>query len=198
MYPVTLTPHPSFERFLRVLTELLREAEPWSGVVYRCTTLEYANEKDFVNGNGAKRYGGRWNALDTFPAVYGSLTPETAMEETFANYRRAGIPDEKALPQVLAAFRATLQQTLDLKDMRIRRRLKVSLRELSRGDWKASQDQGKEALTQAVGRAAQEAGFDALLVPSAEDRKGTNLVVFAQGLSRIKALRPDKLPSGRS
>ncbi len=41
---------------------------------------------------------------------------------------------------------------------------------------------GKEALTQAIGRAAAEAGLEALIVPSAQSRAKPNLAVFMENL----------------
>jgi hypothetical protein len=57
---------------------------------------------------------------------------------------------------------------------------------------------GAEALTQLVGRAAKEAGFEALVVRSGEDPEGRNFVVFPDNLrksSQLTLLDADKLSS---
>jgi hypothetical protein len=52
-------------------------------------------------------------------------------------------------------------------------------------------DKRREALTQAVGRIAFEAGLEGLLVPSAQVRKSKNLVVFPENLRLgCRATRP--------
>ena len=59
---------------------------------------------------------------------------------------------------------------------------------------------GNEALTQTLGRAAHASGFEAILVQSAEDATGQNLVIFPDNLrksSQFYVLDSDKLtPSG--
>lgn len=62
----------------------------------------------------------------------------------------------------------------------MRRSLGLSITRLFAVDWRAEQDAGREALTQAVGRGAFEAGLQGLLVPSHAHRKakGVNVVVF--------------------
>jgi hypothetical protein len=49
-------------------------------------------------------------------------------------------------------------------------------------DWRRMNASGKEALTQAIGRAAFEAGFEGFIVPSAQDKRGQNLAVFQEKL----------------
>jgi hypothetical protein len=49
-------------------------------------------------------------------------------------------------------------------------------------------DKGREALTQAIGRIAFEAGLEALFVPSAQARKGKNLVVVLDNLQKTSSL----------
>jgi hypothetical protein len=53
-------------------------------------------------------------------------------------------------------------------------------------------------LTQALGRCAFEEGLEGLLVPSAQFRKGVNLVVFTENLQKGSALKiqnVEKLPT---
>ena len=45
-------------------------------------------------------------------------------------------------------------------------------------DWKAAQASGQEPLPQAVGCAMIAGSIEAILIPSAQRREGTNLVVF--------------------
>ncbi|MHC4445088.1 MAG: RES family NAD+ phosphorylase [Planctomycetota bacterium] len=178
------------------MRKLLPHARKWSGRIYRATTPKYGKEKDLVSGAGAKYAGARWSPKGGFPAVYGSLTPETALAEVLAYYRRAGIPVVEAMPRILVAMEIKLKRVLDLSDGEVRNRLRISLDRMMSEDWRKIQDSDREALTQAIARAAREAGFEALLTPSATDDKGMNLVIFQGKLlrgSRVEALKATKL-----
>jgi RES domain-containing protein len=175
--------HPDFPRIARALARV--PARTWSGLAYRSVSPAYAGAREVLSGEGVRRYGGRWNAAGSFAAVYASLTPETAVAEALAHSRHYGIPDADALPRVLVALDASLASLADLTDGRARRILRLSRRRLRSEPWRHAADAGREALTQAIGRAAFEAGLEALLVPSAANRVGANLVVFPE------RLRPD-------
>jgi hypothetical protein len=63
--------------------------------------------------------------------------------------------------------------------------------------WWLLQDQGREALTQAVGRLARDAGLVGLIVPSAARARGANVVVFPDRLvpaDRLAIVNADRLP----
>ena len=100
------------------------------------------------------------------------------MAESLAQHRHYGIPDADALPRILLAIDARLGACVDLTDGRARRTLRVSRRRMRNEPWRRKQNAGREALTQAIGRAAFEAGLEALLVPSAAVAGGSNLLVF--------------------
>jgi RES domain-containing protein len=157
-------------------------AAPWQGTVFRSVRPKYWASEDFLTGEASKRHGGRWNAPSSFRVVYLSLSLDTALEEVKGWSRAYGVPPEAALPRVLAAIEADLKETLDLTDGAIRRRLRVSFERMTGEDWRAANERGREALTQAIGRAAFEAELEALLVPSAQDPDGGNLLVFPDKL----------------
>jgi RES domain-containing protein len=115
-----------------------------------------------------------------FPAVYGSSSPETAVAEALATFRHYGISVADAMPRVIVALEARLLAVLDLTDPKTRALLRVSRRALRREPWRERQEDGLEALTQAIGRAAHDAGFDGLRAPSAAVSAGWTLVVFPQ------------------
>jgi hypothetical protein len=63
--------------------------------------------------------------------------------------------------------------------------------------WWAIQDEGREALTQAIGRLARDEGFVVLLVPSTLGGNAANMVIFADCLTpsdRLTINNPDRLP----
>jgi RES domain-containing protein len=173
-------------------------AAPWAGVVYRSASVAYANRDDLVTGAGAKHAGARWNPPNSVPSVYASLERWTATEEALAHHRYFGFPEETALPWVMVATRVNLQRVLNLADQKPRRSLGVNRGRLTGEDWRARNARGREALTQAIGRLAWEAGWEGLLVPSAADPGGVNLVVFPGNLvppdSYLPIVNRDQLP----
>jgi len=64
-------------------------------------------------------------------------------------------------------------------------------------NWAGIQADGEEAWTQAIGRGSLNAGFEALLVPSARKAGGKNIVVFPDNFlagSKLTPLASDELP----
>ncbi|MGC1275857.1 MAG: RES family NAD+ phosphorylase [Planctomycetaceae bacterium] len=196
-----LTPHSDRDRFVRRIGNMRPTAVSFQGVIVRSTTPKYATETDLVTGEGSRRYGGRWNPIGV-AAVYGSLTPETAMAETLAHHRYFQLPIEAVMPRTFVAIEARLRRVLDLTDGAVRQRLRVSERRLTSTDWRRDNDAGREALTQAIGFAAFTTGFEAILAPSAQDETGTgNLIIFPGNLlksSRVEVRNPAGLqtPAG--
>ncbi len=94
--------------------------------------------------------------------------------------------------RVFCAVELDLSRVLDLTAGEVRRRLVVSQSRMVAEDWRRQADAGKEALTQAIGRAAFSAGIEGLLVPSAALRGGANMVVFPPNLeprSRVREVK---------
>ncbi len=165
---------------------------------YRSTTPEYAQEDDLITGEGSRLHGSRWNPPG-IAAVYASFTPATAMEESLAHFRYYGIPFHAAMPRVFVAIKAQLAKVLDLTEGANRKRLQIAESRLLGCDWRKDMEGGSEALPQLVGRAAKEAGLEAIVVRSAEDKNGRNLVVFPANLrksSQLIVLDPGKLSPG--
>jgi RES domain-containing protein len=187
-----LLPHPDFERLRRGVGRCLTFERPWSGTVFRSVTPRYATSADLLSGQGARKHGDRWNPPGSFAVVYTSLTPETALAETLAQFRHYGIPEAQAMPRVFVAISVSLARMLDLTDGKTRHALGVSRDRMRREPWRRRQAAGREAVTQAVGRAAFEAGLEALLVPSAPDPGGGNLVIFPARLARSSRLEVER------
>jgi len=168
---------------------------PFEGTAYRAMRLEYSSPDDAISGAGAATWGGRWNppGLATF---YASTTYEVAHKEvaTAAKYYGASITNE--LPRVEAAFDVRLAKTLDLSTRRALRQMRLTQKSLRAVDWRAANDRGHEALTQAIGRLAAALDIEGLIVPSAEVRGGRNLVAFPRLLtpgSRIRGRGLERL-----
>jgi RES domain-containing protein len=193
---VPLTPHPDFDELVAKAGRLLAGSQAFRGVVYRVTGPKYLAPKDIIAGIGAMKAGGRWSPVGGFRAVYAATTPETTTSEALARNRYFGIPDYDALPNVMVALDVSVERLLDLTAPATRRGLGVSLTVLLRTDWRKEQDAGREALTQSIGRAAYEARFQGLLVPSTAVPGGVNVVVFPErltGAGKLRVRNPDVL-----
>lgn len=186
---------PTDKQLQARLARLAPSATPFEGVVYRSSSPAYATETDLLTGEGSRRFGGRWNPPG-IALVYASLTPETAMAETLAHYRYFGIPIEEAMPRTFIAIEVKVQCILDLRDGKVRQRLQLSEERIVTSDWRADVNEGREPISQRLGRAAHVATLEGLIVPSAADRKGHNLLIFPDRLrpgSTVRVVNPDKL-----
>ena len=162
----------------------------FEGTIFRSVAPRFANPGDLISGEGARRSGGRWSP-EGIAAIYGSLTLETALEEARAGIRYYGLPEEAALPRTFVAIEVRLAHVLDLTDGQVRNALRVSERRMVRTDWRREVSAGTVPVTQAIGRAAYEAGIEALRVPSAALRGRRNLVIFPgclRAASRVEVL----------
>jgi RES domain-containing protein len=199
VYPIDrTTQHPDSVRLARAVERSFPYLVPWSGDVYRSTSPKYAGRDDLITGAGAKANGGRWNPPGSFHTIYASLDPETALAEALAHFRRFGFPIRSAMPRIFAALQVKLNRVLDLRLGTVRSTLRVSTARLFAEEWWKKQERGQEALTQAIGRVAWEAGLEGMLVPSAAHRAGSNLIVFPANIhspsSWVRILNPAELP----
>lgn len=179
---MNVTPHPEYTLLHARCRAFRALAKPFESHVVRCTQLPFARPEDLVSGVGSLLNGARFNASDSFPALYTALDAQTAVAEFFGTFGQYGlpaeaVPDNLKSPMILAHLNCRLQRVLDLRDRAVRNALEITPADLRR-DWRRSHDIRKEeAFTQALGRAAQAAGFEGLLVPS-QVLDGTNLVCF--------------------
>jgi RES domain-containing protein len=169
--------HPDHERIFKALQRFRDISIPWSGVIFRSTSPYHYSRAAILSGEGGARSGGRWNPIG-IKAVYGSCTPETAMAETLQYFRYYQIPIEKAMPRLFVAIRVSVSRSLDLRDTDLLRTLGVSRQEILDTDWRFKISAGEESLTQAIGIGAFSIDIEALLVPAAAERTGTNAVIF--------------------
>ena len=101
---MTVTEHPDYSRRLAAMKLAVARVRPWLGTIYRSAPPKWSAGRDMLTGIGSMKSGARFNAPGSFPAVYGSTTPELAMIESLAYQRRAGLPVERALPLVFKAI----------------------------------------------------------------------------------------------
>ena len=81
---------------------------------------------------------------------------------------------------MLVAVDVKLARVLDITGGAVRKALVVSSARMRSDDWRASNRQGAESLTQAIGRAAYESGLSGLVVPACDG--GRNLAWFPGNL----------------
>jgi RES domain-containing protein len=179
--------HPESERLARGLNRCVAVLTSWTGVAYRSTSPRYANKDDLLTGVGSKANGARWNPPNSFRTIYASLDPHTALEEALAHFQYYGISMAQAMPRVIVSVRVELQRTLNLRDGKTRRLLGVSEKRILDEPWRNKQDNGQEALTQAIARLAYNKNWEGMFVPSAARRGGVNLVVFPANLKPPKS-----------
>ena len=79
--------HPDFPRLLEAMKVVAGRARPWAGNIFRSAPPKWATGKEMLTGVGSMKSGARLNAPGSFPAIYGSTTPELAMIESLAYQR---------------------------------------------------------------------------------------------------------------
>jgi hypothetical protein len=82
------------------------------------------------------------------------------------------------MPRVYVGVQIRIGKLLDLRARPVADGLGYSRDDLMTLDWRAENRQNREALTQAIGRIAFQAGWHGLVVPSAADPRGSNVVAF--------------------
>jgi RES domain-containing protein len=191
-------PHSENTRLKIALEKCLPRLTNWQGELFRSAAPRYANKDDIITGAGSKLAGARWNAPGGFHAVYASLDVETAVAEALQHFRHYGLSVSQAMPRVIVALEARLERVLDLRDGEVRRVLVISEKRMLSEPWREAQREGREALTQALGRLAYDVGIQALLVPSAAPKGGSNLIMFPANLdpprSWLRVMNRDELP----
>jgi len=92
------------------------------------------------------------------------------------------------MPLTLRAIRSRLTRVSDLTNGAIRVAIRVAEDRMVSAEWEGENAAGREALTQAVGRAAFGAGYEGMLVPSTAARQSYNVVVFVESLEEESML----------
>lgn len=152
------------------------ELETVRGTFYRATRMRYL--PTLTSTEGGKKSDNRYSAKGLSEVLYVADGPDIAMLEATRQFQQAfgtsEIPTYAIYPVGLR-----LRQVLDLTAEEHRQALGTTLSELT-GDWRAEQEAGWDVPTQRVGRAAFEAGCDAVKYPSAYASRRHNLVVFTE------------------
>ncbi len=127
---------------------------------------------DARSGEGARRFGGRYNPPRSFPVIYLCLTRPCAAAELTSQAARQSVQVDDLLPRELWAVAAELDKALDLTEATVLASVGVAAPDLVRPD---------HAFTQQIGEAAHERGVQAVKAPS------------ATGVDEILAIFPENL-----
>lgn len=125
------------------------------------STVGYRNQApgfDPRSGEGARRFGGRYNPPRGFPVIYLCLTRPCVAAELTLRAKRQSVQVEDLLPRELLSVEADLEKVLNLTDPSVLSSVGVAGADLVRPD---------HAFTQQVGEAAHERGIQAIKAPSA-------------------------------
>ncbi len=191
--------NPRYHIFKDVLDERAGDwLQPWKGESWRFQDINFSSEEETLSGDGAQINGGRFNHKGTIPAVYGSLEQETALAESNARAKRSGLTIRK--PRTFVCIGLNLKKVLDLRQPSFRKKLGITLKELAEEDWENLQDHGTESVSQALGRAAADAGAEAIIIRSFARSTGFNAVFFPVNKvkgSKVSIFEGGKLPDKR-
>ena len=116
------------------------------------------------NVNSSHRYSGPGQG-----AVYGGTAKKTAVAEVSHYDEDSGYPTNERSYKYKDVC---IENVLDLTDPKVRSKVGVSLDDIT------STDVGAYDKTHQIARYAEDAGFKAILAPSARNKSGSNLVVF--------------------
>lgn len=176
--------HPDYDEIKQAIQKLARKTRSFSGVCYRCTEPQFADQ--IVSGLGSQLHGARWTPKNSFPTVYLCETVEAALQEYLARARRLKLPDHKSLPMVMAWVKVKAANLLDTTDAEIAAVVNPLLA-TDKIHWRAIQDR-REAVSQAIGRAIKEVCFSGLIAPSQAMPGGRNIIIFPQKLTASESL----------
>lgn len=127
----------------------------FNGLLYRALNPIYAAEP--LSGEGAKRYGGRFNSKGT-AALYTSLSPETAIRES----NQVG----SLQPTMLICYEASIERVFDTGNSSLLTQYSVSADQLATDNWRDQMNTGGHSTTQIFAQQLIEEGYAGLLVQS--------------------------------
>jgi RES domain-containing protein len=154
------------------------------GTFFRSIDLQWLLRGTPLSAVGSRLRGGRYNRKGGFEAFYLADTPETALYETEAIFKLAGVVvGVRQPPRVMLSLDYHLQHVLDLREPSVLKNLNLTVDDLKQ-PWKLLQAEKRPVLTQRIGAAAHAIDVEGLFVPSARVDNGTNLVIFPDRLRK--------------
>lgn len=194
-----MTSHPRFSDFFRILDPQVNPGlySNWSGDVVRGAPPRWMSTPYRMTGVGAVLAGARSSVRHLMPAVYASTDPLTLAAELHYKAAKYGWTAASFHPRLTVGMHWELQAVVDLTAGAVLGALGTSNTDLTNCDWETEQTAGREALTQAIGRAAFERLAEGLMLPSARRHGGVNVVFFPghrRDGTRLRVLDARALP----
>ncbi len=142
-------------------------AAAWDGPTFRHTAIGYA--RGVVNGDAARRMGGRWNPPESFRTVYACADRETVVAE----FRRSIGPSrdlhDLAATHIIWQLKVKVDNLVDLRPVAHRRAMGLP---------QPFDETVPRGPCQQIGAAAYYVRYKGLLVPSAARAGAINVVLF--------------------
>lgn len=137
---------------------------------------------DPLSSRGSELNGGRYNLPGTKGILYASFEKVTAVAEIAKGLKARGINPEEYGPDDWWAYELELtsSRVLDLTDAKVLEKLQISAAAIV-GD--------EVAVTRQVGKQALEAGYEAIVAPSAARGEGKNLVIFLSTAAQVPTVK---------
>ena len=123
---MNVRPHPRYAEFVHRIRILSPSPTHWAGLTFRSVKLEHANPDEILSGEGSRKFGGRWNAPETFPVIYSSTRPGTAVEEAFQLASDYELSPEDLKPRITCGIEWDLARVIDLTQSKLPAWLKLT------------------------------------------------------------------------
>ena len=130
--------------------------------------------------------------------VYGASSAQIALKESLGAFRYYGIKKPRQNPRLLVQIETSFSRIADLTSIEDHLSW-PSKDDLLTEDWSKINERGYETLSQTLGRALVECGFEGLVCNSAQDRRGRNIVWFPEFLdpsSKVEIVGSSELKNG--
>ena len=137
---------------------------------------------DPLSSRGSERNGGRYNLPGTKGVLYASFEKVTAVAEVVKSVKARGISPKEYGPDDWWAYELELtsSRVLDLSDPKVLEQREASAAALVADD---------VAVTRQIGKQALDAGYEAIIAPSAAHVAGKNLVIFLSAAAQAPAIK---------
>ncbi|NDV61116.1 RES family NAD+ phosphorylase [Puniceicoccales bacterium CK1056] len=175
---VTIQDHPRHREILKNLRAVAKGIQiTWSGSCYRSVELKWAHPDNLISGRGSLDHGSRWMRPGRYRVVYGASSAQIALKESLRAFQYYGVKKPRQNPRLLVQIDTSFSRIADLTS--IEDHLSWPGKDdLLNEDWSKINERGYETLSQALGRALVECGFEGLVCNSSQDRRGRNIVWF--------------------
>ncbi len=167
----------------------------WNGSCYRSVEPKWAHPDNLITGKGSLEHGSRWMRSGQHRVVYGASSAQIALKESMGAFRYFGVKKPRQNPRLLVQIDTSFSRIANLTSIEDHLSW-PSKDDLLNEDWSKINERGYETLSQALGRALVECGFEGLICNSAQDRRGRNIVWFPQFLdsgSRVEIVGSTEL-----